>query len=219
MCGLMLAFVSAAALWHRRQTGEVARIDFSMLEAMLWTMAGPLVAAQLDGPPQPVGNGSTQYAPHNAYRCTGSDDWIAIAVTGDEPWRQLCRIVPGLEAMAGLSFKDRLERHRAIDEAIAAWAAPLNAQAAANELAKAGIAAAALATSGDLVDSPHLKARGFWDAEPRGVLPGLPWQASFGRVIAPAPALGGDSDAILRDVLDFTPDQIAALRQSGALGA
>src|ERR1051326_7596055 len=39
MCGLMLAFVTAAALWHRRRGDGVARIDFSMLEAMLWTMA------------------------------------------------------------------------------------------------------------------------------------------------------------------------------------
>src|SRR5262249_50696167 len=46
MCGLMLAFVATAALWRRQRDGQVARIDFSMLEAMLWTMAEPLLAAQ-----------------------------------------------------------------------------------------------------------------------------------------------------------------------------
>jgi crotonobetainyl-CoA:carnitine CoA-transferase CaiB-like acyl-CoA transferase len=45
MCGLMLAFSVGAALWRRRQ-GMAARIDFSMVEAMLWTMAEPLLAAQ-----------------------------------------------------------------------------------------------------------------------------------------------------------------------------
>src|SRR5205807_3900605 len=50
MCGLMLAFVTAAALWHRRHAGGVARIDFSMLEAMLCTMAEPLLASQLGAP-------------------------------------------------------------------------------------------------------------------------------------------------------------------------
>ena len=44
MCGLMLAFVAAAALWHRQHEGGVARVDFSMIEAMLWTMAEPLLA-------------------------------------------------------------------------------------------------------------------------------------------------------------------------------
>ena len=52
MCGLMLAFIVAAAIWHRRRTGAAARVDFSMLEAMLWTMAEPLLAAQLGTPPQ-----------------------------------------------------------------------------------------------------------------------------------------------------------------------
>ena len=45
MCGLMLAFSVGAALWRRRQ-GVAARVDFSMVEAMLWTMAEPLLAAQ-----------------------------------------------------------------------------------------------------------------------------------------------------------------------------
>ena len=63
ICGLMLAFV-AAALWHRQQEGGVARIDFSMIEAMLWTMAEPLVASQLGTPAKPMGNASTRHAPH-----------------------------------------------------------------------------------------------------------------------------------------------------------
>ena len=63
MCGLMLAFVAAAALWHRQHEGGVARIDFSMIEAMLWTMAEPLVATQLGTPPKPMGNASTRHAP------------------------------------------------------------------------------------------------------------------------------------------------------------
>ena len=62
MCGLMLAFVAAAALWHRQHEGGVARVDFSMIEAMLWTMAEPLLATQLGTPPKPMGNASTRHA-------------------------------------------------------------------------------------------------------------------------------------------------------------
>ena len=46
MCGLMLAFITAASVWRRR-TGAVARVDFSMVEAMLWTMAEPLLQEQV----------------------------------------------------------------------------------------------------------------------------------------------------------------------------
>jgi crotonobetainyl-CoA:carnitine CoA-transferase CaiB-like acyl-CoA transferase len=46
----------------------------------------------------------------------------------------------------------------------------------------------------------------------------LPWRASFGRVNGPAPELGGDTEAVLRQCLGMSPDRIAALRRSGALG-
>ena len=173
MCGLMLAFVAAAALWHRRQEGGVARIDFSMIEAMLWTMAEPLVASQLGTPAKPMGNDSKDHAPHGAWRCAGDDDWISLVVRSDADWRALCGLVPGLSGLAALDLGRRREAERAIDAALAAWAGARSASAAADSLREAGIPAAALARSVDLVKSPHLAARGFWETHGAGVLPGL----------------------------------------------
>jgi crotonobetainyl-CoA:carnitine CoA-transferase CaiB-like acyl-CoA transferase len=82
----------------------------------------------------------------------------------------------------------------------------------------AGVPAAALAHALDLVSSEHLRERGFWQPHDGGVLPGLPWRASFGRVCGPAPELGADTEAVLRAVLDLPADEIAGLRQSGAFG-
>jgi crotonobetainyl-CoA:carnitine CoA-transferase CaiB-like acyl-CoA transferase len=218
MCGLMLALIVAAALWHRQQTGGVARIDFSMIEAMLGTMAEPLLATQLGPPPQPKGNHSDRHVPHGAYRCGGEDDWISLAVRTDDEWRKLCVIVPALAPMAGFGFRERAEQRAAIDGALADWLRPRTAETAAADLLRAGIPAAALATSRDLVDSNHLRARGFWDTRPNGVLPGLPWHASFGRTSGLAPELGADTEKILRGVLGLSPEKIAALRRSGAVG-
>ena len=218
MCGLMVAFIVAAGLWHRRQAGGVARIDFSMIEAMLWTMAEPLLATQLAAPPQPRGNRSRRYAPHGVYRCAGEDDWVSLVTTTDAEWRNLCVIVPGLASMAELGFGERQQRHEAIDQTLAAWLRPKPATAAEAELLRAGIPAAALANSRDLVNSNHLKERGFWEPHGAGFLPGLPWQASFGRTSGPAPQLGADTDTVLREVLDLPADEIAALHRSGALG-
>jgi benzylsuccinate CoA-transferase BbsF subunit len=218
MCGLMLAFIVAAALWHRRQTGGVARVDFSMIEAMLWTMAEPLLAAQLGDPPAPQGNRSDRCVPHGAYRCAGDDDWISIAVTSDDQWSRLCAIVPALSPMADLGFRERAGQRAAIDGALAAWLRPRAAKAAAAELLRDGIPAAVLVASRDLVGSEHLRQRGFWQTHGAGVLPDLPWRASFGCASGAARELGADTDAVLREVLGLSPDEIAGLRQSGALG-
>jgi crotonobetainyl-CoA:carnitine CoA-transferase CaiB-like acyl-CoA transferase len=208
MCGLMLGFVAAAALWQRQRAGGVARVDFSMIEAMLWTMVGPLLATQLGTPPQPMGNDSDLLATHGAWRCAGDDDWIAIAVPSATEWRALGAIVPGLSSL------ERREAKSEIDAVLSRWAAARPAAEAERILLKAGIPAAALARTGDLANSPHLKVRGFWD----GGLPGLPWRASFGRATGPAPYLGADTDRVLSDVLGLSPDRIAQLRTNGALG-
>jgi crotonobetainyl-CoA:carnitine CoA-transferase CaiB-like acyl-CoA transferase len=218
MCGLMLAFVAAAALWHRQHEGGVARVDFSMIEAMLWTMAEPLIASQLGSPPKPMGNASTRHFPHGVWRCEGDDDWISLVARSDAEWRALCDLVPGLSSMAALDLGGRMAAERAIDAALSAWAASRSASAAAQSLLKVGVAAAALARHGDLVRSPHLAAREFWDKRGTGVLPGLPWRASFGRTIGPAPELGADTDQVLANVLGLSPQRIADLRASGAFG-
>src|SRR5205085_8005276 len=134
MCGLMLAFITAAALWQRRQAGDVARIDFSMLEAMLWTIAEPLLGQQLGMPSQPLGNRSQRHAPHGAYRCAGDDDWIGLAVTSEDEWRRLCAVIPELITFAELGLNQRLEQQPAIDRILAAWARPQPAAAAADML-------------------------------------------------------------------------------------
>ena len=127
-------------------------------------------------------------------------------------------MVPVLASMAGLSVDERVERRAEIDEVLAAWLQPQMAKDAAQRLLRAGIPAATLATSRDLVASDHLHQRGFWEPHDGGVLPGLPWQASFERIFGAAPALGADTEAVLREVLDFSPDEIAALRRVGAFG-
>ena len=148
----------------------------------------------------------------------GDDDWISIVVRTDAEWRALCNLVPGLSGMAALDFGQRIDAERAIDAALTAWAGAQSASAAAESLLKAGIPAAALARTGDLVKSPHLAAREFWDRHGAGVLPGLPWRASFGRTTGPAPGLGADTDHVLANVLGLSPERIVELRTNGALG-
>lgn len=184
MCGLMLAFITAAALWARQRTGTVARVDFSMIEAMLWTLAEPLLAAQSATPPAPRGNGSDRHILHGAWPCDGDDEWLSIAVAREEE-------LHGLHYVTG--------------NALEGWLRQRSARDAEAQLLRAGVPAAALASSTDLVADKHLRAREFWEPHKGGVLPGLPWRASFGRASGDAPELGADTDAVLRDVLGLSP--------------
>src|SRR5262249_27325214 len=138
----------------------------------------------------PQGDRSARHALHRAFRCAGDDAWVAAVADR-----------PGLSEAA---LADRLRQQ--------------DAGTAAAEMTLDGMAAAPLASSLDLVASGHLQQRGFWEAHGSGVLPGLPWRASFGRRSGTAPALGADTDAVLTEVLGLSRGEVAALREQGALG-
>jgi crotonobetainyl-CoA:carnitine CoA-transferase CaiB-like acyl-CoA transferase len=198
MCGLMLAFAVAAAVWQRRRHGGVARIDFSMIEAMLWTMAKPLLGMQSGAPPVPRGNRSKRHKVHDAFRCAGEDAWISVVVENDAAWESLCELLGG--------------------EALAEWLRRRDVREAERVLRGAGIAAAGLADASQLLASEHLGERRFWDECGEGALPGLPWRASFGRRSGGAPGLGAETEGVLAEVLGLSDGEIDRLRRCGALG-
>ena len=229
MCGLMMALAVGAAILDRRRgedaTGEGARIDFSMVEALLGTMPGPLLEYQLRGAtPAPSGNRDPAHAPHDLYRAVGNDAWVALAVTSEQQWHALCATVEELAPLRQLDAARRRERTQEIDVAVAAWIADRSPEDAVTALASAGVPAASPADSRDLFDDPHLAARGFYEQvpQPEGAamrLPGLPWRAGTHRdsTRTAAPALGGDTDEVLARVLALDTASIAQLRGEGTL--
>ena len=218
MCGLKLAFIAAAALWRRRTKGGGTRVDFSMIEAMLWTMAAPLIEAQTGGPANPEGNQSHQLAPHGVYRCRGEDDWIGLSISNSQQWLALCQLIPNLTPYRHMEDLERLQSRDAIDQILNAFISKQTAPSLTQKLSDAGIAASTVATTSDLVTNRHLRTRGFWDAAKDGVLPGLPWRSDLGRSEGPAPKLGEHTAAVLRDVLAMGDGQIETFRGDGVFG-
>jgi crotonobetainyl-CoA:carnitine CoA-transferase CaiB-like acyl-CoA transferase len=218
MCGIKLAFAAAAGIWKRGRTGHGARIDFSMVEAMLWTMAEPILKAQQEVPLEACGNASETFSPHEIYPAKGEDAWVAIAVTTDAEWQALCAIVPGMLDWSHEDVETRRTRGAEINRAVSNWSQTQTADCAAAQLISAGIPAASVASMLNLVDCEHLRRREFWESSDEGHLPGLPWQATFGRQNGPAPGLGADTDVVLSRVLGMTANAIKALRKKGALG-
>jgi len=223
MCALMLTFITGASVHYRRRTGIGTRVDFSMVEAMLWSMLEPLLEQQLRDPcgtdTQVLrGNRSASFAPHNIYRAAGDDKWVAIAVCSQAHWQALCSAVPSLESFYGYDLNQRRASEDEIDTRISAWTHKLNASATQALLCAAGVPAAALAQASDLAHSVHLHEREFWQDLPSGRAPRWPWRMTSMRTPSVAPALGADTDAVMRDVLGLRPEEIAELRAGGAFG-
>ena len=226
LCGLLIAFSVAAALRGRGLGGGGRHIDFSMLEALLWTMPGALVNRQLgEADDEPAGNEHARHIPHGVYRCAGDDRWLAIAVTNDVQWHALCAVVEPLADLETLGEAERRAVRQEIDERLAAWTAGRDTIDTMDELQAAGVPASTAYSTLDLFGDAHLWERDFYKMvrEQDGTerfLPGLPWRSADGAVETPraAPALGQHSEQVLREVAGLDDAEIAALRTAGAFG-
>ena len=90
-------------------------------------------------------------------------------------------------------------------------------------LAGAGVAASAVMDTHDVFQDPHLRARGFVQHVEHPVhgtvlLLDKPFRLQRSDVpLRAAPELGADTDAVLADELDLTPDEITMLRTAGVI--
>ncbi len=165
-------------------------------------------------------------SPHGCFPCLGKDEWVAIACEGDAEWPAFADMIqPGLATDArSASLASRKENEDALEAIVAAWTRDRDRWQITSQLQAAGIAAFPTFTSQDIIEDPHLNARGTIERLPHvrvGVRPhtGIPWRFSMraNGVRFPAPCLGADTDALLAEVLGYDDKKIAELRASKVL--
>ncbi|MBY0274395.1 CoA transferase [Candidatus Binatia bacterium] len=225
--GLQGAVAVLAALIHRRKTGEGQFIDLSQWESTMALLPEGILAQSMAGSaPERDGNHDALWAPHAIYRCAGDDRWVSIAAADDDEWRRLASVVdPALAsdprfATAAL----RKQNEDALDAAIGAWCATRTAEQTRDILQAAGVAAYPVMTAKDLHDDPHLGSRRYFVDLPHPEVGtrrhmGIPYKLHRTplAVWRAAPCLGEDTDYVLREVLGYDEEHVAALRDAGTL--
>jgi crotonobetainyl-CoA:carnitine CoA-transferase CaiB-like acyl-CoA transferase len=219
--GMNSAVAVMAALHRRRATGHGALVDVSAREVASSLLGEALLLAAAGATPHRIGNDHPRMAPHGVYPALGEDRWIAIAIANDAEWRALGQVVAN-PFFGDARFATEAERHahRAeIDKVLATWTATIDANAAAERLQAAGIAAHASWTTPEIASDPHLQARGaiVTVAEPDGkqrTAVGVPMRLSKGEDIGihrGTPALGEDEDYVYGELLGLTRGERQAL--------
>jgi len=173
-----------------------------------------------------MGNASIFAAPHDCYPCKGEDRWCAIAVENDEQWAALAQILGG-EIGADQRFKTvagRLEHRNELNRIVERWTWERDAFEIMDRLQRAGVPCGVAQTGADVTADPHLVERGFIvgvDNERIGrvVLPNFPLRFANARMTRrwQFPVLGRDTEAVLRDVVGYSDEKIAALFVNGVL--
>jgi crotonobetainyl-CoA:carnitine CoA-transferase CaiB-like acyl-CoA transferase len=157
---------AAAALEHRRRTGEGQLIDLAQYEAGVQFMIPALLEYSInDRVIERDGNRHSSAAPHNTYPCKGDDRWCVISVFNDEEWKTLCKCMGKDELISDPRFKTvpaRKEHEEEVDKEVGNWTSQLPAEEVFKKLQENGVKAGIVQTIEDLYADPQLNHRGFW---------------------------------------------------------
>jgi crotonobetainyl-CoA:carnitine CoA-transferase CaiB-like acyl-CoA transferase len=217
-----------AALRHRDRTGEGQYVDIAMLDAVLamtdivtnfWSMGvrqhGEDESSQLD------------------VICEGfraEDGYVVLQIVREPQLFRLGELIGHPEWKDDPRFATRRgwlpNLDTVIRPAVEAWLRGRTKRAAAEELTAAGIVAGPSNAAPDVIADPHVAVRHMLVEAPRTddvaepiLVPGNPVKLSKVQEgpETRVPWVGEHTDAVLRDELGLTDDELAALRASGAI--
>jgi CoA:oxalate CoA-transferase len=230
LAGIHLFGAISAALFARERTGQGRSVEVSMMEAVYPTLASGLgLFYGSGGQDVPrTGNRHTglSLCPYNVYPT--SDGYIAIITNNEQHWRYLVTALkaPHLaDDPRFVSVRDRCAHMDAVDGAIADLTRPYAKKELFELLISSRVPCAPVRTLLEVVNDPHLHARG-----------SLQWidHPEYGRIVVntsplrfagedgqvpykPSSALGADTEAILAERLALDPARIEQLREQQVL--
>ena len=225
--GVHLYGAIVSALYQRQRTGEGAVIDIAMQDTVFPTLATALGAYYLNGEQGPRhGNRhpGLSLAPYNVYRAR--DGHVAMICIREGHWRRLIQAIGQPELGERPEFADMAGRAAHIDEVdavVEAWTERRTRDEVFRAMQAHRVICASVQTLEEVVNDPHLHERGTleWREHPglgRIALCRTPlrYQGMTPPELTDSPALGADTQRVLRELGGYGQEEVEALRQAEA---
>jgi formyl-CoA transferase len=225
MPAMFLAFGIASACWRAQRTGEGQFVDIAMVDGVLAVCERLVFQYSVTGaPPGTEGNHHPLVCPFGLF--PAKDGHVSIGVPKDEFWGPLMQAMgmPERADDARYATNDaRMERRQEVIDLISEWTA---ARTKRELIAIFGdkVPFGPVFQADDIFADPHFAARNMLvEVEHPGAhrpltIANTPIRMSRtpGGIRRRAPLTGEDTDRILAD-FGFAPEEVAALRDSGAI--
>ncbi|HET6470198.1 MAG TPA: CoA transferase [Pseudomonadales bacterium] len=226
--GIHLYSAIMTALFQRERTGAGAVVDVAMQDAVFPTLASAIGARYFLGR-HPARTGNRHFAlslaPYNVYRAR--DGYVAIICIREGHWRNLVEAMRRPELLTDPRFADMAARAKnmdAVDATVEAWTSTLDKDAVFRITQAHDIICAPVQDLDDVLDDPHLHARGMLNRVHHpllgdAVLPSTPLRFEG---VEPPPLrvsrdLGADNEAVYGELLGLSPNEVARLRRDEAI--
>jgi len=224
--GMWAALGVVCALLARERTGRGAHVETSLLDTgVTWIgyhLLGYLATGRV---PQPVGTTATMIAPYEGFATR--DGYLQLAAGNNRIWVQLCEVLELPDLPADPRFRTNADRVAHRDELHEILEARFRTEGAARweeRLLAHGVPCSRVRTLADVAADPQVAALGLLVPVAHPEIPNfamvdLPLAIDGQRAAAQVapPAVGQHTDEVLGE-LGYSPAEIAALRETGAVG-
>ncbi|MGE2721950.1 CaiB/BaiF CoA transferase family protein [Mycolicibacterium celeriflavum] len=208
LAGAHAAFATLAALEFTDRTGEGQLVEVPMVEAVLNVTAVQTIEYEVFGRVmERRGNRGHGSAVQDVYRCAGEDNWLAVAARTEAEPTALAEVTGG--------------------GAVDAWLATRDAQAAEDELTRAGVPAAVVVSPSLVTNNPQLRHRGFFERlehhrTGENLYPCPPFARLAGSrrwLRRPPPTLGEHNPEVLTALCGLSESDLHRLEDQGVIGS
>ncbi len=215
-----------AALMHREKTGRGQRYDGSMVDGLFFVLENA-VAQYTVGRfiPQPLGSAHPSIAPFQT--APTRDGWIVIAIGNDSIWKRFCTAIGREDLSTRPEFETnslRSKNRKALMEIVEKEIAKRTTRAWSRILERESIPHSPINNIRQVCEDPCIQYRNMLvEVEQpqigRVKIAGSPIRLSEtpGEVYAPAPLLGEHTGEILKNLLDYSDEDIAHLKDDGVI--
>jgi len=226
IAGIYGAFALMLALRQRDLTGQPQMVDLGLYEPLLSLIEDQIITYDETGNRQErLGNASPRWAPHGLFR-TKDGLFALIACSTEKLWRQL-RGVIGDETLARYDNNNhaRVADRAALEGQVNEWTEGHDLRDLLEICGNAGLAIGPIYSPAEIVTDPHILARGsiITVDEPetgrplRMASPAGRFSGFKGSVRHVGPLLGEHTDSVLQGLLEYSPEQVEALRKKGVV--
>ena len=224
--GMFSAVGMLAALHARERTGRGQHIDISMQDCQVSLINYMATMYFLSGEvPGAIGNAHFVHVPYNTYPT--KDLWLIIAIITNEAWARF-RDMMEIEELMDDAFDlqpGRLAAKEFIEEKVSARLSQESCGFWLEKLAEVKIPCAPVNDLEHALNDVQVQARNMVVTVPHPdggevQMPGNPvkMSATDADTYTSPPLLGQHTDDVLRELLDKSDDDIAALRAAGTVG-
>ena len=222
-CIGILAGLLAVGNGRPGQKIDIALVD-SVVSAMETIIQIYLVENRV---PQRTGNRYEFIYPYDTFKA--EDGWVIIAVGNNKLWEVFCKAIGRPELLNNTDYcdnYDRVKAHGEVKQIVENWSQKMKVREIVDFLLSRKIPCAPIYTVKEVVEDQHIAAARQMIRQVEHPVAGpvkvigspINMSETPAQVDSPAPMLGQHSEAVLKELLNMTADELQSLKADNAIG-